>query len=105
MHNATEPTGLGPSGKRRAKGEGQTMAAKEEFKPATRADWDQAAAKAAPGGDVSALDWVTPEGLTVKPLYTADDVTADPGLPGFAPFTRGVKEDRARDSRHGNGPF
>ncbi|MCI1755942.1 MAG: methylmalonyl-CoA mutase family protein [Sphingobium sp.] len=35
------------------------------------------------------LDWQTPEGITVKPLYTADDVTEDPGLPGFAPFTRG----------------
>jgi methylmalonyl-CoA mutase len=37
------------------------------------------------------LDWETPEGITVKPLYTADDVTVDPGLPGFAPFTRGVR--------------
>ncbi|MFO1259975.1 MAG: methylmalonyl-CoA mutase [Sphingomonadaceae bacterium] len=37
------------------------------------------------------LDWQTPEGITVKPLYTADDVTEDPGLPGFAPFTRGVR--------------
>ncbi len=27
----------------------------------------------------------------MKPLYTAADVTADPGLPGFAPFTRGVR--------------
>lgn len=33
----------------------------------------------------------TPEGIDVKPLYTAEDVTADPGLPGFAPFTRGVR--------------
>jgi len=38
------------------------------------------------------LDWQTPEGITVKPLYTADDVEdVDPGLPGFAPFTRGVR--------------
>lgn len=37
------------------------------------------------------LTWQTPEGIAVKPLYTADDVTADPGLPGFAPFTRGVR--------------
>ena len=37
------------------------------------------------------LDWQTPEGITVKPLYTAADVTTDPGLPGFAPFTRGVR--------------
>lgn len=37
------------------------------------------------------LTWHTPEGIDVKPLYTADDVTADAGLPGFAPFTRGVR--------------
>jgi methylmalonyl-CoA mutase len=37
------------------------------------------------------LTWRTPEGIDVKPLYTAEDVTADPGLPGFAPFTRGVR--------------
>lgn len=37
------------------------------------------------------LIWRTPEGIDVKPLYTAQDVTADPGLPGFAPFTRGVR--------------
>ncbi|MFD0847454.1 methylmalonyl-CoA mutase [Sphingosinicella xenopeptidilytica] len=37
------------------------------------------------------LAWETPEGITVKPLYTAEDVTVDPGLPGFAPFTRGVR--------------
>ena len=54
--------------------------------------WAKAAAKSAPGGDVKALDWITPEGLTVKPLYTAADVAglayADT-LPGFAPFVRG----------------
>ena len=34
--------------------------------------------------------WHTPEGIEVRPLYTADDVAGiDPGLPGFAPFTRG----------------
>ena len=53
--------------------------------------WKKAAAKQAPDGDLSRLDWHTPEGIAVKPLYTADDVKADPGLPGFAPFTRGVR--------------
>jgi methylmalonyl-CoA mutase N-terminal domain/subunit len=50
------------------------------------------------------LDWQTPEGITVKPLYTADDVTEDPGLPGFAPFTRGVRPQcmRAARGRSGN---
>ncbi|MEY4998853.1 MAG: methylmalonyl-CoA mutase, partial [Pseudomonadota bacterium] len=33
----------------------------------------------------------TPEGFAIKPLYTGEDVSADPGLPGFAPFTRGVR--------------
>jgi methylmalonyl-CoA mutase len=55
-------------------------------------DWQRAAAKSAPGGDVAALTWVTPEGLAVKPLYTADDTAGLPHtntLPGFAPYLRG----------------
>jgi len=63
-----------------------------EFKSATLEQWRQAAAKSAPGGDVSALNWVTPEGLTVKPLYTAADTAAllhADTLPGFEPFIRG----------------
>ena len=54
--------------------------------------WAKAAAKSAPGGDVAKLRWVTPEGLTVKPLYTQADTTELPyadTLPGFAPFLRG----------------
>jgi methylmalonyl-CoA mutase len=54
--------------------------------------WQAAAAKSAPGGDVAALNWVTPEGLIVKPLYTAADLQGLPHtdtLPGFAPFIRG----------------
>ena len=54
--------------------------------------WQKAAAKSAPGGQVEALTWLTPEGISVKPLYTAADVEdllhADT-LPGFAPFVRG----------------
>ncbi|NKI96943.1 methylmalonyl-CoA mutase [Rhizobacter sp. SG703] len=54
--------------------------------------WQKAAAKSAPGGQVDALDWVTPEGIRVKPLYTAADTRELPytdTLPGFAPFVRG----------------
>ncbi|WP_282947983.1 MULTISPECIES: methylmalonyl-CoA mutase [unclassified Sphingopyxis] len=50
--------------------------------------WAEAAAKEVKGKD---LTWHTPEGIDVKPLYTAEDVMTDPGLPGFAPFTRGVR--------------
>ncbi|NCT83915.1 MAG: methylmalonyl-CoA mutase [Comamonadaceae bacterium] len=63
-----------------------------EFKTATLEQWHKAAAKSAPGGDVAALNWVTPEGLTVKPLYTAADTAGLPHadtLPGFEPFLRG----------------
>ncbi len=59
--------------------------------PSRNADldkWRAAADKEVRGKD---LIWQTPEGIAVKPLYTAEDVTADPGLPGFAPFTRGVR--------------
>ncbi|MEN9526078.1 MAG: hypothetical protein RLY56_29 [Pseudomonadota bacterium] len=54
--------------------------------------WTKAAAKSAPGGNPDALVWTTPEGLEVKPLYTAADLEGlsyTDTLPGFAPFIRG----------------
>ncbi len=45
-------------------------------------------------GDVDRLRWVTPEGIEVEPLYTADalaDLEAVDTLPGFEPFVRGVR--------------
>src|SRR5512145_691872 len=51
-------------------------------------DWQDAAAKEVKGKD---LTWRTPEGIAVKPLYTAEDTADDAGLPGYAPFTRGVR--------------
>jgi len=52
-------------------------------------DWRALAAREVKGAD---LNWSTPEGITIKPLYTAADVEGvDPGLPGLFPFTRGVK--------------
>ncbi len=62
------------------------------FKPADLAAWTRAAAKSAPGGDVNALNWVTPDGITVKPLYTAADLQGlkyTDTLPGFEPYLRG----------------
>ncbi len=63
-----------------------------EFKPSSLADWHKAAAKSAPNGDVNALNWHTPDGIAVKPLYTAEDTKDLPHtntLPGFEPYVRG----------------
>ena len=63
-----------------------------EFTPATLAAWHKAAAKSAPGGNVDALNWITPDGIAVKPLYTAADTANLPyadTLPGFEPYLRG----------------
>ncbi len=63
-----------------------------EFAPASLEDWARAAAKSAPNGDVDTLNWLTPDGISVKPLYTADDTTHlahTNTLPGFEPFIRG----------------
>ena len=60
--------------------------------PEALAAWRAAAARSAPGGDLDALAWKTPDGIVVKPLYTAADVAALPAtdtLPGFAPYVRG----------------
>jgi methylmalonyl-CoA mutase len=63
-----------------------------EFKAANLEAWAKAAAKSAPGGNVAALNWITPDGIAVKPLYTAED-TANLAytntLPGFEPYLRG----------------
>jgi hypothetical protein len=75
-----------------ARTEEPAMSNAPEFNPATLEQWAKAAAKSAPGGDVAALNWTTPEGITVKPLYTAADTAGLPHtdtLPGFEPFIRG----------------
>ncbi|MCA3506598.1 MAG: methylmalonyl-CoA mutase [Rhodobacter sp.] len=56
--------------------------------------WAALAAKELKGSSPDSLIWHTLEGIPVKPLYTAEDVAGLPHLgplPGFAPFTRGVK--------------
>ena len=60
----------------------------------TLADWSAAASKDLKGTDPASLARETPEGITVKPLYTAADLEAlgdVDTLPGFAPYTRGVR--------------
>jgi methylmalonyl-CoA mutase len=56
--------------------------------------WKELAAKELKAADPDTLTWETPEGIAVKPLYTADDLEALEvvgGLPGLEPFVRGPR--------------
>ncbi|MCW9003124.1 MAG: methylmalonyl-CoA mutase, partial [Rhodospirillales bacterium] len=60
----------------------------------TLTDWREAVEKDLKGRAADTLDWETPEGITVKPLYTAEDLEGlehIDSLPGFAPFVRGPR--------------
>ncbi|MAU41143.1 MAG: methylmalonyl-CoA mutase [Kordiimonas sp.] len=59
----------------------------------TITDWQELARQELRGRNPADLAWETPEGIVVKPLYTSADTSALPegGLPGFFPYTRGVK--------------
>jgi methylmalonyl-CoA mutase len=68
------------------------MSTTPEFSQASLDQWARAAARSAPEGRVEALDWITPEGITVRPLYTAADLEGRSHtntLPGFEPYVRG----------------
>ena len=57
-------------------------------------DWVELATKETKGKSPDDLVWQTPEGIAVKPLYTAEDVAGlvhQDNLPGFSPFKRGPK--------------
>lgn len=71
-----------------------------EFPAASRDQWQQLvedvlAKSGKPGlsGPEAerALATEVEDGLSVQPLYTAQDTAPDPGWPGFAPFTRGSR--------------
>ena len=65
-----------------------------DFPTPSLADWSALASKEAKVDSPEALTWHTPEGIDVKALYTAADLEAlelVDTLPGFAPFTRGVR--------------
>ncbi|MGJ8561940.1 MAG: methylmalonyl-CoA mutase [Alphaproteobacteria bacterium] len=57
----------------------------------TMKDWYALAEKELRGREVESLTIETPEGIDIKPIYTADDAPQMAELPGFAPFTRGVR--------------
>src|SRR5262245_54939231 len=67
------------------------------------AAWRELASREMKGADPETLVWNTPEGIPVRPLYTAADVDGLDhldNLPGFAPFVRGV-----RASMYANRPW
>ena len=56
-----------------------------------RVNWEKLAEKELRGRSLSDLNWQTPEGIEVQPIYTADDLEGLDHLdtlPGFAPFVR-----------------
>src|SRR3569623_1111503 len=71
-----------------------------EFPKKSLSDWQKLAqkdlGKDTSGADIplESLHWETPEGIKVKPLYTAADLDTLEDLdtlPGFAPYMRGPR--------------
>jgi methylmalonyl-CoA mutase len=61
-------------------------------KHSDRQQWIDLATKQLRGRPLEDLDWETPEGIRVKPLYTpedSDDLDHTNTYPGFAPYVRG----------------
>ena len=57
-------------------------------------DWENLAEKETKGRSADDMIWQTPEGIKIKPLYTAEDTAGlahMDNLPGFAPYKRGPK--------------
>jgi methylmalonyl-CoA mutase len=66
--------------------------ADESRRAANLDQWNELASKELGGDDPSRLSWTSPEGLEIKPLYTAADLEAleySDSIPGAAPFLRG----------------
>jgi len=75
------------------------MAEEDAFSAKMLHDWLELAAIELKGKPVGALEWETPEGIRVKPLYTAADlegiehagVKLRDMMPGFPPYLRGPR--------------
>ncbi len=75
------------------------MADDGAFAAKTLADWTRLAQTELKGKPLAALDQATPEGITLKPLYTAADLAAiaaagyplNDQMPGFPPYLRGPR--------------
>jgi methylmalonyl-CoA mutase len=66
--------------------------AKSFYPESSLQQWSDAAQKSSPGSDLLRLNWNTPDGISIKPLYTAKDLQGllhTDTLPGFAPYLRG----------------
>jgi len=66
----------------------------DSYKPKQHsvADWEALASKQMRGKSLEDLTWNTPEGIAVKPLYTADDTAGlefTNTMPGLDPYIRG----------------
>ncbi|MBF0100508.1 MAG: methylmalonyl-CoA mutase [Desulfobacterales bacterium] len=60
----------------------------------TMDQWQKLAQKELKKTPLESLNWQTPEGIVVKPLYTAEDIEHIDHvntMPGFDPFVRGVR--------------
>ena len=56
--------------------------------------WQNLATRELAGGTPGDLEWVTPEGISIKPLYTREELEVldhQDGLPGFPPYMRGPR--------------
>jgi len=65
-----------------------------DFPAKTLEDWGALASKDLKGASPDTLHWSTPEGISLKPLYTEADLegmTHLGSMPGFAPFVRGPR--------------
>ena len=65
-----------------------------EFEIRTLDDWRDLAAQELGSATSDSLIRLTPEGIAVKPLYTAadlDDIAQRDSLPGFPPYRRGPR--------------
>jgi methylmalonyl-CoA mutase len=71
----------------------KAMAQDDAFPASTLEDWGRLAGAELRGEAVESLDWITPEGIRVKPLYTAEDLAAIECAtpPGFPPYLRGPR--------------
>jgi methylmalonyl-CoA mutase len=60
----------------------------------SRKDWKALAEGELRGKPAGELEWTSPEGITIKPLYTEkdlEDIAHLDSFPGFAPFVRGPR--------------